>query len=350
VHWSGVEPIHGLPEGAFGGNFDAYLLDVHPEDRDYVLSSIGRSIADGAPLDMEYRIVRPDGTTVWVEGKGHPVRGDDGRVIQVSGVCMDITRRKLLELERADLLERERTAREDAEEANRQKDNFLALLGHELRQPLGAMLAATHVLQHAAAVEARERAQAVLTRQVHHLQRLIDDLSDAARIERGRIDLRADIVDLRTVVDDAIVTLRAQIDARQHALTAHAPDSAVLVHGDADRLRQVVSNLLDNAVKYTEPGGRIDIGVAHGTSGAHLSVCDTGRGIAREALPHVFDLFMQERPGSGNGLGIGLSVVRGLVVLHGGRIEADSDGPGRGSRFQVFLPLAQPSTSPAPPA
>ena len=278
---------------------------------------------------------------MWVQGKGLPVRGDDGRVVQMSGVCMDITRRKLLELEHTELLARERQARQQAEDANRQKDNFLALVGHELRQPLGAMLAATNVLQVATAADARERAQNVLLRQAHHLKRLIEDLSDAARIERGKIDLRSDIVDLRTVVEDAVTTLRTESDARQHLLVASAPASEVLIRGDADRLRQVVSNLVDNAIKYTDPGGRIEIVVEHNGAEGHLSVRDTGRGIAREALPHVFDLFMQERPGSGNGLGIGLSVVRGLVLLHGGRIEAHSDGPGNGSRFQVLLPLVQ---------
>jgi len=241
-------------------------------------------------------------------------------------------------------------------EADRRKDEFLAMLAHELRNPLAPIRSAVHALGHRDDDPAVTRARDVVERQVRHMTRLVDDLLDASRMTRGRIALRKEVVDLATCVAHAVETVRPLIDARGHELSLSLPSEAVRLSADPTRLEQVLGNLLHNAAKYTEPGGRITMAVERDGEAVVLRVLDTGIGIAPEMLPRIFDLFVQAdrtRDGGLGGLGVGLSLVRNLVEQHGGTIRGLSAGPGRGSEFVVRLPMTseeeRAEESPGPP-
>jgi len=232
-------------------------------------------------------------------------------------------------------------------EADRRKNEFLATLSHELRNPLAAVANAVRLLELAPPTDPQaDSARQVLGRQVGHLVRLIDDLLDVSRITSGKITLRKELVDLETVVTRAVETVRPTLAARKQALDVSVAPVPMIVDGDPIRLAQVISNLLANAVKYTDEGGRIRLGVERvpgdlGEAGA-IRVEDSGIGIAPDVLPRIFDLFSQaDHPRDGQGgLGIGLALVRELVALHGGTVTASSAGAGRGAAFVVRLPLA----------
>jgi PAS domain S-box-containing protein len=337
VTWSpALEAIHGLAPGTFPGTFEAYQSDIHPEDRQYVQDSLRRTLEEGREHRIEYRIVLPDGAVRWVEGRGRLIRDEEGRPTRMVGVCMDIDDRKRSVVETARLNEALR-------EADRRKDEFLALLGHELRNPLAPIRNALHILKLAGADPAiTVRAREMIERQVEHLVRLVDDLLDVSRIMQGKIELRRDPVELATVVARAVETSQPVIDAEGHTLALALAPEPVWVNGDLVRLAQVVSNLLHNAAKFTERGGTISLRAAREGEDAVLRVRDTGMGVAQEFRTRIFDMFFQaERgfDGASGGLGIGLSVVRGLVELHGGNVAVSSDGPGHGSEFVVRLPL-----------
>jgi PAS domain S-box-containing protein len=234
-------------------------------------------------------------------------------------------------------------ARAALEEADRRKDEFLATLAHELRNPLAPLRNGLQVLKLARPGDAAaDAARAMMERQLRHMVRLIDDLMDVSRISRGKVELRRERIELAKVVHQAVETSRPLLEADGHELDLRVPDEPVYVDADLTRLAQVFANLLNNAAKYTEPGGRVTLSVAREGGTAVVAVRDTGVGIPAAMLPRVFDLFTQvdrsleKRQG---GLGIGLSLVKRLVELHGGTVEAHSDGPGHGSEFRVRLPL-----------
>jgi PAS domain S-box-containing protein len=237
------------------------------------------------------------------------------------------------------LLRRAEEARGEAEAASLAKDTFLAMLGHELRNPLGAIANALRVLERVGKQEERVvRLRSIISRQTHHLARLVDDLLDVTRLRTGKIQLQRQPVDLRGVAEHGLASLHEAGKTAGHTMALTG--EAVWVDGDPTRLEQVVWNLLDNAVKYTPPGGRIDVVVEREGDEAVLRVRDSGTGIAADVLPRIFDLFVQAHASldrTQGGLGLGLSLVRRLVELHGGRVEASSDGPGRGSEFVIRL-------------
>ena len=264
-----------------------------------------------------------------------------------------------------EIAERKRFEQE-LQDADRRKDEFLAMLSHELRNPLAAISNVAHVMKASPAIDPQLRwARDVLGRQTGHLTRLIDDLLDVSRITRGKVTLRREPLELKSVVAAAIETTRTLISGRGHTLHIEVPDEAVPVLGDRVRLTQVVDNVLTNAAKYTKEGGSIKVSLAteasaSGTPGeAVIRVRDTGVGIAPELLPTMFELFRRADDSLGRsegGLGIGLALARGLVEMHGGRIEAFSEGPGQGSEFTIRLPrtlsgaaeAAQPRQTPEP--
>ena len=232
-------------------------------------------------------------------------------------------------------------ARADAERANRAKDEFLAILGHELRNPLAPILTALDILRTRDHGSTRELA--VVERQAHHLVRLVDDLLDVSRITQGKLELHRRRLELAHVVTRAVETASPLLEQRRHQLLVDVAPHGLAVHADLERLAQVIANLLTNAAKYTEQGGRVTVEASKLDSEIVLTVRDTGIGIASEMLPHVFDMFVQERQAldrSSGGLGLGLTIVRSLVALHGGRVEVASDGHNRGSEFTVILPAA----------
>jgi PAS domain S-box-containing protein len=270
-----------------------------------------------------------------------PVIGASGDVEAVAGTTRDVTERKQLE---SSLLE-----------ADRRKDEFLATLSHELRNPLAPIRNAVHLLKMHNPVDPPVRAaREIIDRQIGHMVRLVDDLLEVSRITLGQVTLREDRIALQEVLRDAVEAVRPAAEANQHRLVITIPEAEIPVRGDPTRLSQVFQNLLDNAVKYTPPQGEIRLDVHVLETEVAVCVSDTGIGIAPELQQRVFDLFTRARSEDGiktSGLGIGLSLARQLVKLHGGRIEVASAGPGQGSRFTVYLPiLVAPQPAAAPPA
>ncbi|HEY7476245.1 MAG TPA: response regulator [Vicinamibacterales bacterium] len=264
--------------------------------------------------------------------------------------------RKTRQLERLNRDLELRVAERTAElvDAGRRKDEFLAMLAHELRNPLAAIRLAAQLVVFPEIPPAQlAKSAAVIHRQVEHLVRLIDDLVDVSRITRGLISLRSEPTEISAVVAQAIESSRPLIDTKHHVLTVSVPEEALKVNGDAARLSQVLANILNNAAKFTDPGGRIDLAVTRVDHDVVIKVTDTGIGILPEMLPKVFDLFTQvDRPldRMSTGLGIGLALVHRLVEMHGGRVSAHSKGPGTGAELIVHLPLYETSPAAAAPA
>jgi PAS domain S-box-containing protein len=251
-------------------------------------------------------------------------------------------------LERARLFAAESEARADAESASRSKDEFLAMLGHELRNPLAPIITALQLMKLRGG-DALQKERTVIERQIAHLTRLVDDLLDVSRITQGKVELKKERVEIAEVVAQAIELASPLLEQRQHYLSLSVPASGLAVQGDATRLAQVVSNLLTNSAKYTQPGGHIEIAASRRLERIVLTVRDDGMGIAPAMLPRVFNLFAQERQSidrSQGGLGLGLAIVKSLVAVHDGTVSAFSEGHGSGSVFTVELPSA-PRQDPA---
>jgi two-component system CheB/CheR fusion protein len=351
--WSGYhESIFGLAPGTFPGTYEAFLACLHPEDRDRLAKAVAQSIRDRIPYDEEYRVVWPDGSIHWVAGKGHCYYDAQSRPVRMSGVVIDITGRKRAEEERRQLLAREQVARAEAErllkevcEADRRKDEFLAMLAHELRNPLAPIRNAVQLLRLAGADgPVAEHARTVMERQVRHLTRLVDDLLDVSRIARGKIHLRQERVDLVEVVGSAAEDRRGSLEEAGLEFAVELPQRPVWVRGDPTRLAQVLDNLLVNAAKFSNAGGRVTVRMAVDRlkPRALVTVQDTGIGIDPELLPNLFEAFIQADRSldrSWGGLGLGLALVRGLVQLHGGEVSVASDGLGHGAAFTFWVPL-----------
>jgi signal transduction histidine kinase len=242
---------------------------------------------------------------------------------------------------------------EDAlHEAERRRDEFLATLAHELRNPLAPMRNASEIMRLAAGDGATmAAARALIERQLDHLVRLIDDLLDVSRVTRGRLELRKQRIHLMTAVVMALETTRPVIERKRQELRVEAAGGPLMVDGDVTRLAQVLATLIDNSALYSEPGSSITVTLARDGGAAVVQVSDHGIGIVAELLPGVFDMFARPSPagiGARSGLGIGLTLVKRLVELHGGSIEAQSEGLNRGSTFTVRLPLAVTATEPTP--
>jgi signal transduction histidine kinase len=259
-----------------------------------------------------------------------PVFGPDGAVEAVAGTTRDVT--EIYDLQNS------------LREADRRKDEFLATLAHELRNPLAPIRTAAELLNREGLTpEVIKHLRDIIDRQVLHMVRLVDDLLDVSRITRGEIQLRLAPTNLRRVIDDALEGVAEAIRARSHTLTLEIPETLPTLMADSTRLTQVLQNLVENAAKYTPPGGRIELRCHRIGTDVQVAVRDNGAGIARDAQSRVFDLFTRLEPGEGlktSGLGIGLALARRLVEMHGGRLDVYSAGPGTGSEFTVTLPVA----------
>jgi PAS domain S-box-containing protein len=457
-----LEAIHGLLPGAFAGTFEAYQRDIHAEDVEQVRSSIARSLETGEDHHVEYRIVWPDGSMHWVEGHGSVVRNGDGTPVGMTGVCTDVTARKLAEdavreserrfrsmadsapvliwisgtdkrctwfnrrwLEfvgrtmaqelgdgwaenvhaddfdrclatyvtafdaRQDFSMEYRLRRHDGEyrwvldngiptcgpqgeftgyigsciditegkqievelrTANRVKDEFLATLSHELRTPLNAVLGWAQILRSGTLrADAEGRGLEALERNARAQVQLVDDLLDMSAIISGKLHINNDLVPLGSIIADVIDAMRTAAVRKAISLEVGIEGTdGVAVTGDAVRLRQIFSNLVSNAVKFTPAGGRVEVTLGCRGSEAHIMVRDSGEGIEPQFLPFVFDRFRQADAGTTRrhgGLGLGLAIVRHLTEGHGGTVTAESDGLGRGATFTVRLPLTVSSVT-----
>jgi signal transduction histidine kinase/CheY-like chemotaxis protein len=306
---------------------------IHPDDRERAWAHVQEAIDRGEEeYYHEYRLLRPDGATRWIASRGRILRDLSGEAEHLVGVSLDITERRMTE--------------EALRDADRRKDEFLAMLAHELRNPLAAIASAIRLSQSATLADGdRNWVEQTLHSQVQQLARLVDDLLDVARITRGRIELKPEAHQLADLVRRTIDGARPLLERARHTLEVELPDEPLWISADAARMQQAFSNLLTNAIKYTRDGGRIAIRAAREGNTAAIAIRDNGIGISPEMLPRVFDLFSQAEQGierAQGGLGIGLTLVRRLVELHSGRVEVMSEGVGQGSQFVVHLPLIEP--------
>jgi PAS domain S-box-containing protein len=313
---------------------------THPEDIDADMEQALRVISGEAPgYTMEKRYIRKDGSTVWVSLHGSIVKDDEDRPVTAMAIVIDVSERRL--------------ADEKLRSADRRKDEFLAMLAHELRNPVAPILSVAEALTHMAGRDERQQALVgIVQRQASHLSRLLDDLLDVARITQGRIELRREVVSLNDCLVAAIESIDPLIRARQQVLRIDQ-DQPLFLDADRVRIAQCIGNLLSNAAKYSEPGKEIFVRAWRDGDQAVLTVRDDGLGIAPDLLPRVFDLFAQGERAldrSQGGLGIGLTVTRKLIQMHGGDIVAASDGPGRGATFTMRLPVTAQPVETAPPA
>jgi PAS domain S-box-containing protein len=324
---------------------DLTIYDVtHPDDREASAVKVDSSLLDGSQeYSIEKRYVRKDGAIMWALVNWTIVRDAEGRPLRSVANIQDITARKRAEEEREELLLRERAARETAEAADRSKDEFLAVVSHELRSPLNAILGYAALLRYGD-MDAQKVRQAVdvIERSGKAQGRLIDDLLDTARIISGKLRLSVGPVDLASVIEEAIQTVHHAAEAKGVSVRASLPPEIGQITGDHTRLQQIVWNLLSNAVKFTPQGGRVEVCAERVGPHICVTVSDTGKGIAADFLPYIFDRFRQSDASSSRrygGLGLGLALVKYLVELHGGMIEAASAGEGRGATFKVTLPV-----------
>ena len=323
------------PSGGWLGDY------VHPDDQAHVMAAISRSITQKRMFELEHRVRRADGTLGWTLSRAVPLFDAQGNITEWFGAASDVSARKEAE-------EALRTNEEQLREADRRKDEFIAMLAHELRNPLAPIRTGLELIRLGGSTpDAVERVRTMMERQVDHMVRLIDDLLDVSRITSGKIQLQREATLLSSLINSAIDANRAAITARELQLTVDLPEMACVLDVDPTRFVQVISNLLHNATKFTDPGGSVRVSARISPSGGsaagelRLSVVDSGIGIAANFLPRVFDLFTQgDRGSSQPGLGIGLALARRLVEMHGGRIEVHSDGPGHGSEFIIWLPVS----------
>lgn len=336
--WNGgAERIFGYTAAEAIGQPVTMLIPVDRHDEEPgILARIRR----GERIDHYHTIRRrKDGALIDISLSVSPIANAAGTIVGASKIARDITNEKCAEEQRAELLRVAREARDQAEAANRAKDEFLAMLGHELRNPLSAVRnSLTAAMLNPVT---RERALEIARRQTDQLGRIVDDLLDVARITQGRVPLRKSRVPLGRVLQQSLDATQPLLVERHHALVLDVPDEAILVNADPSRLEQAIANLVGNAAKYTDPGGTITVEVRRDGDAAVITVRDDGVGIAPELLPRIFDLFRQgERSPdrAQGGLGIGLTLVRTIAELHGGSVEARSAGIGRGAEFVVRLP------------
>ncbi|WP_437669067.1 hybrid sensor histidine kinase/response regulator [Sorangium sp. So ce131] len=336
---AGAQKIKGYSaQEAIGTHFSRFY-PAEARERNWPEAVLAAARRDGRFEDEGWR-VRKDGSMFWANVVVTAIRDERGELRGFAKVTRDLTERKRLE---------------HIESNARRIEEFVAMLAHELRNPLASISNATGVLRLETQASAQVAwAAGVMERQVGQLVRLVDDLLDVSRITRGKIMLECKRVDLTDVVERAAEASRAWIDAREQVLEVRLPGEPLFINGDLARLTQVVTNLLHNAAKFTPAGGSIRVALEADDTRATLRVSDSGVGISPELLPHVFDLFTQgdrSLDRADGGLGIGLTIVRRLVELHGGRVRAASEGPGCGSEFVVQLPrLAQPAAQPSPSA
>ena len=302
--------------------------------------------------EFEGQVRRLDGETIWIHQNAIAVKNEQGIVIGYEGAIADITSRKQGELERVELLNRERQAREEAEAVNRIKDEFLATLSHELRTPLNAIMGWMQLLQTGNLSDAQiDKALNVIDRNARAQNQLINDLLDVSYIVRGTLKLDLEPVNVVEVIEASLDTVSPGIDAKNLKVVTQFDNKVVVVNGDEKRLQQVFWNLFINALKFTPENGTITVSIEVRERNVLVEVKDTGKGIPPEALPYVFDRFRQAETKSSTrtqgGLGLGLAIVRHIIEIHGGDVIADSPGVDRGATFTVKLPLVQQPTQEA---
>ena len=319
----------GVPEGSTDG--DGWNDIFHPDDSARAWTAWRASLATGNIYEIQYRLRHHSGVYRWVLGRALPIRDDAGAITRWMGTCTDIDDQK--------------RAEDELRQAALRKDEFLAMLAHELRNPLAPISSAAQLLKLPSLDPQRvNKAGDIILRQVRHMTDLVDDLLDVSRVTRGLVQIARQPLALADVLHSAVEQARPLMEARGHEFTVDDTSAATRVLGDYTRLVQVVVNLLNNAAKYTAPGGRIALSLTTDAGEACIMVTDNGSGIDAALLPYVFDLFIQaERTPdrAQGGLGLGLALVKRITALHDGSVHALSDGLGQGSSFMILLPLLE---------
>ena len=345
----GCKAMFGLPPEA-ESSIEVFFAGLHPDDRDRLEQVVQWALnpASGGKYDVEYRTIGiQDGAERWLAARGQVYFDAADKPRRFVGTVLNITEKKRIEAEREQLLAREQTAREAADRANRIKDEFLAVLSHELRSPLNPILGWSRLLQ-TGKLDASRQAEALATieRNAKLQAQLIEDLLDISRIMQGKLSLTVAPVSLAFVISAAVETVRLAAEAKHIQLRLDFDAETPFISGDAARLQQVVWNLLTNAVKFTPHGGQVGVELRQVDHLAQIRVIDTGKGIQPQFLPHVFEYFRQEDSSTTRkfgGLGLGLAIVRQIVEMHGGTVRAESSGENQGATFFVQLPTAQQS-------
>ncbi|MGH7726670.1 MAG: MASE1 domain-containing protein [Candidatus Eiseniibacteriota bacterium] len=343
VWWSDeLYAIYGIVHDSFGASYESFLERVHEEDRVRVHETVMNAARDTAPFELEHRLVRPDGGVRTLYARGHVVCDEKGRPVRMTGTALDITEQKQAEEERS-LFLREQEARREAEAANRAKDDFLAMLSHELRTPLNAIVGWTHLLRTGELDrETSGRAVEAIQRNARIQSHLISDILDSSRMSYGQIRLQVGALDLASVIGNAVETVEPEAAAKGVRIEVRCASGLPAMTGDPDRLQQAVWNLLSNAIKFTPQGRTVRVAVSADDITTRITVEDEGPGIDPEFLPYVFERFRQRDASSTRlhrGLGLGLSIARHLVELHGGAIVAANRKGGGGAIFTITLPF-----------
>lgn len=322
-----------LPEWGF----ETFIQHVHPEDREQVEKRFEEALAELKDWHFDCRVIWPDGSVHWIAAHG-TIYHNDAKATKMSGIVLDVTEQRQVE--------------EALRQEGKRKDEFLAMLAHELRNPLAPISAAAQLLQIARLDEARvHHTSQIIGRQVRHMTHLIDDLLDVSRVTRGLVELENAPVDIRHIITDAVEQVTPLIQSRRHHLALLLPPDTTMVMGDKKRLVQVLANVLNNAAKYTNEGGNLLLKTDVHEAYLLIEVSDNGIGMTPELVAHAFDLFAQaERSSdrSSGGLGLGLALVKSLVELHGGTASCESEGVGKGSKFTIKLPRITESIKQTP--
>jgi PAS domain S-box-containing protein len=348
MRWStDPEVLFGFPKGSFGPEL-RIVRTAHPEDKARIEEATATALQTGL-YEAEYRVVRPDGTVAWITERGRVFSDAEGD--RMVGISRDVTTERESVQERERLLRSASEARDHAERQSRLKDEFLATLSHELRTPMNIILGWLDTLTKGETVRDVKSTLPIIQRNAQLQAKLIDDLLDMNRLLSGNLHIELAPVDVAATLQTAIQGLQPVADAKGVKVTAVMDGPAINAVADARRLQQIMWNVLHNAIKFTPKGGRVDVRAGEREGHVSVVVQDTGHGISREFLPHVFERFRQGDSSAtreAGGLGLGLSIAKNLVELHGGTIRAFSDGPGTGSTFTVELLAAEIESDSAP--
>lgn len=346
--WRGSQAsVLGNDRSGLTHRFEDFLSFIHPDDRHEYTEYMKEVLEERDEFFNEFRVIYPNGEIRWLVAKGKVFRDENGKPKRLMGINYDITRRKDLEKEKEEILLREKVLRREAEAANRAKDEFLAVLSHELRSPLNSMLGWARMLRTGSLDEERSKhAIAVIEDNIRLQNSLIEDILDVSRIIGGKMNLELAKVNFGNIVKSAIETARPSAEAKEISIESEIEAAPSEIEADSARLLQVVGNLLTNAIKFTGEGGAIFVRLENSVATAKLSIIDTGIGIDDDKIKHIFDRFRQVDSSTKrnySGLGLGLAIVKSLVEMHGGQVSAFSAGADRGATFTIEIPLLAPT-------
>ncbi|BAZ10299.1 PAS/PAC sensor hybrid histidine kinase [Calothrix sp. NIES-4071] len=333
------ERLFGLAPGSFDGTYEKFISCIHPSDRDLISQALEFALENNTDFYQEFRVLWSDNTIHWIASKGHFFYNDSSQAIRASGIILDITDRKEREVA-------QQRYTDELVQAYRVQDEFLSIASHELRTPLNAILGWTQLLRkYPFDEQTRNQRLEIIERNLKRQQNVVEQILDISRLKSGQMQLERGVVDLKSVVEDAIESARLPIEAKSISLEYISDDSTIEVLGDQGRLYQVIWNLLSNAIKFTPASGYIKVHLDVDKSEKNIvqiTISDTGLGISSKFLPYVFEQFRQEdgsRTRTHQGAGLGLAIVKQLIEMHGGSIQAESQGVNQGATFTVQLPL-----------